>query len=77
MIVKRKYDSPVGANRNRPIAFQGTLERVQPEARQRHIRDRFGGVKTRQNIAQLLNVPGRHPAPVVVIAEAPQALVAD
>jgi hypothetical protein len=52
-IRKTEDHPPIGANRHCPKAFEITLKRVQSKARQVHIRDRTGSVKTRENVTQL------------------------
>ncbi len=62
-----KNDAPVRPNSHSPIAFQLTLEGMEAEAGQIHIRDRGGRIKPRKNIAQSFGVLASNPAAVVVL----------
>src|ERR1035441_9649611 len=76
-IVKAENHPPVGAYRDGPEAFRRAFERMQPEPRQIHVGNGWGGVKRCQNIPQLSNMFRAYAARVVLFKKPFQSLVAD
>jgi|GEM_PF-4930604 len=74
---KPKHDSPVGANGNGPKALQTALQRMQPEARQVHVRGGSRRIEASENVAQLFRMIRGHAAGVVILEEPLESLVAD
>ena len=66
---KSKNHPPVGTDSNRPEAPQFTFERVEPEARQVHIRRSNGRVKTRENVSQFNHMFTHHASWIIVIVK--------
>src|SRR5579862_7673895 len=67
----------VGANGHGPKTLHLAFERVQPEPRQVHVGNAWGGMKRRQNISQFADVFRVYAARVVMLEEPFQSLVAD
>jgi len=76
--VRKAKDHPsIGPNRHSPKTPKFALERVQPEPRQVHIRNRTGSIETHQNVSQLRRVLSNHAARIVVLVKPPQSFVAN
>ena len=54
--VKTKNHSPVGAYRDSPKTLQPAFERMKPKPRDVHMGNCRSGVKSRQNIPQLVDM---------------------
>jgi hypothetical protein len=75
--VKAENHPPVGPDCYGPKPFERAFQRMQPEPRQIHVGDGWGGVKGSQNILRLANVFRVYTAWVVLFKQPFQSLVAD
>jgi hypothetical protein len=73
MVGKAEDHPPVGTNCDRPKAFQGTFEGVQPETGHIHVGHKPSRIESRRNVAQLVGVLGIDSTPVVRLVQAFQA----
>ncbi len=73
---KSKDHSPVRSNSDCAETAQFPFQRVKIEAREIHILNRTGGIKARQDIAQLGQMLPRDGTGIIVLIEALQSLVA-
>ena len=69
-IFQPEYDTPVGADHDRPIAMLTAFECMEPKTRQIHIRNRIRGVEPSQYVAQLRGMLPNHSARIIGVVEA-------
>jgi hypothetical protein len=75
--VKAENHPPVGPNGHGPKTSHLAFERMQPESRQIHMGNGWGGMKRCQNIPQLAHMFRVYAARVVLLKKPFQSLVAD
>jgi len=56
LVVKRKRQSPISADINRPVAFQFPMQRMESPARRVHIAGPSGVIKSKELPSQLFGV---------------------
>ena len=72
---KAEDDPPVGPDRHGLKALVFALQRMQPKTWQVHVRNRTGGIKTRQYVTQLHHLFADDAARIVFFVKAFQPLV--
>src|SRR6185312_13799618 len=76
-LFQAKDDAPVRLNRHSPKALEVTLERMRPVSRQVEVLRHPRNIESRQNAAQLFDMPGIQASRVVVLMQALQALMTE